>query len=235
MICAFVVDHDRRCGDSGRRRWPRRATSTPRCGSEPGTFMRPNMPGCSTPSLLSKRARTRIVPVAWSSRFSAKSSLPLNGRPRRSARRTVTSRPPAPSCIEPPRVAGVAGIGEVGALIDVEIEVDRIDRDDRGQQGLVRLHEIADRDQAAVDAAGQRRLDLGEFEVEAGPPQRRLRALVLGLRSQGIRGGGRRDSIPTDSRFSSVARRGPTAPWRIRAALLVTSTCDRAASSAAWY
>ena len=71
---------------------------------------------------------------------------------------------------------GVARIGEIEALIDVEIEIDRVERDDRRQQRRVRLHEVADRDQPAVDAARQRRPDLGEFEVEAGsraaPPAR---------------------------------------------------------------
>ena len=74
-----------------------------RFGIEPGTLMRPNMPGCSTPSLLSKRARARIVPVAWSSRFSAKSSVPLNTASLRSATRTTTSSPPPPSCRTLPR------------------------------------------------------------------------------------------------------------------------------------
>src|SRR3546814_4248520 len=58
----------------------------------------------------------------------------------------------------------VARIGEEGALVDIEVEVDRIERDDPRQDGLVRRDEIADGDEVAVDAAADRRPDLGVLE-----------------------------------------------------------------------
>ena len=45
-------------------------------------------------------------------------------------------------------------------------------RHDGGEQRRVGLDEIADRDEAPVDAARQRRLDLGEFDIEAGSLKR---------------------------------------------------------------
>ena len=61
---------------------------------------------------------------------------------------------------------------EVSRLVDVEIDVDRIERDDGGEQcrGAVvaALHEIADTDEMAADAAGDRRHHVGEFDIELG-------------------------------------------------------------------
>src|SRR3546814_13764598 len=71
-----------------------------------------------------------------------------------------------------------------GALVDIEVEVDRIERDDPRQDGLVRRDEIADGDEVAVDAAADRRPDLGVLEVELRVVESRLRALHLGLGSE---------------------------------------------------
>src|SRR3546814_19211453 len=70
-----------------------------------------------------------------------------------------------------------------GALVDIEVEVDRIERDDPRQDGLVRRDEIADGDEVAVDAAADRRPDLGVLEVELRVVESRLRALPLDLGS----------------------------------------------------
>src|SRR3546814_3833795 len=70
-----------------------------------------------------------------------------------------------------------------GALVDIEVEVDRIERDDPRQDGLVRRDEIADGDEVAVDAAADRRPDLGVLEVALRVVESRLRALHLGLGS----------------------------------------------------
>ena len=62
--------------------------------------------------------------------------------------RIARTRPPA---LEPELV-----VFEVGRLIHVEIDVDRIERDDRGEQrraAVGALHEIADADEMAADAA----------------------------------------------------------------------------------
>ena len=79
---------------------------------------------------------------------------------------------------------GLARIGEEGALVDVEVELDRIERDDVGQDRLVGVDEVALGDEPARDAPRQRRLDLGEFEVELRLPHGRLRAVELGLGGQ---------------------------------------------------
>ena len=74
---------------------------------------------------------------------------------------------------------------QVGRLVHVEIDVDRIERDDRGQQGraaVAALHEIADADEMAADAAVDRRRDMGEFEIELGRLQRALGLDLGGLR-----------------------------------------------------
>ena len=63
---------------------------------------------------------------------------------------------------------GVPGVGEVIALVDVEVEMDRVDGDDAGQDGLVLAHEVAGRHPPAVDAPGDGGVDLGVFEVDAG-------------------------------------------------------------------
>ena len=94
------------------------------------------------------------------------------------------------------RVRGVARTGpaalepklvvlQVGRFIHIEIDVDRIERDDRGEQrgiALAALDEIADADQMAADAAGHRRENVGEFDIELGSLQR-----AFGLRLRGVR------------------------------------------------
>lgn len=72
-------------------------------------------------------------------------------------------------------------IGKQPALVDIEIEIDRIERDDRRQYRLVRLDEIARGDEPPVDAAAQRRGDGGVIEIEPGPLNRRLGAAYIRL------------------------------------------------------
>ena len=84
-----------------------------------------------------------------------------------------------------PRAAGaLARVGEIGTLVDVEVEVDRIERDDVGEHRLVGVDEVADGDELARDPAGERRLDLGELEVEPRLAQGRLGAVELGAGGQ---------------------------------------------------
>src|SRR3546814_15075633 len=71
----------------------------------------------------------------------------------------------------------VARIGEEGALVDIEVAVDRIERDDPRQDGLVRRDEITDGDEVAGTAAADRRPDLGVLEVGLRVVESRLRAL----------------------------------------------------------
>src|SRR5688572_14294667 len=60
------------------------------------------------------------------------------------------------------------------ALAEIEIAVDRVDRLDDGEDRLFDLHEVADIDQMAADAAGHRRLDVGVAEIEFRLPYRRF-------------------------------------------------------------
>ena len=77
-------------------------------------------------------------------------------------------------------------VSEVVRLAHVEIEIDRIERDDRGEQrrraaaAPAAADQVADRDEVRADASGERRDDAGEFEVE-------LRVLDCGL--GGVDGG----------------------------------------------
>src|SRR5262249_36343629 len=57
---------------------------------------------------------------------------------------------------------------ERAALVQVEVGVDRVQRDDGGQGRLVRLDHVPRVDEAAADAPALRCLDLGEFDVEFG-------------------------------------------------------------------
>ena len=77
---------------------------------------------------------------------------------------------------------------EVGLLVAVEVEVDRVERDDRRQQRRGRrpgLHQVALGDLGAADATGDRRAHLRPLEVEPGGLHRRLggphRGRALGL------------------------------------------------------
>ncbi|MBA7698797.1 hypothetical protein ES703_107479 [subsurface metagenome] len=66
---------------------------------------------------------------------------------------------------------------EVSRLIHIEIDVDRIERDDGCEQGgasVRALHEVADADEMAADAARNRRLDVGELDIELRRLQRAI-------------------------------------------------------------
>src|SRR5262245_13742277 len=78
----------------------------------------------------------------------------------------------------------VARISKEGALVDIEIEIDRVERDDRSELRLVGLNEIAGRDPAPVDAAGDGRADLGIIEIEFGRRNRGLGAVDLRHRGE---------------------------------------------------
>src|SRR5258708_32867763 len=61
-------------------------------------------------------------------------------------------------------------VGEVVRLADVEIEVDRIERNDRGQGcrrgAVVTAYQVADADPMAADPPPYGRCDLREFDIE---------------------------------------------------------------------
>ena len=77
--------------------------------------------------------------------------------------------------------AGRVGKIQQAAFVDVEIEIDRVERNDCREHGLVGLHEIAGRDQPAVDTAAERRLDFRIFHVERRTVGSGLRAADIGL------------------------------------------------------
>src|SRR3546814_2455824 len=75
-------------------------------------------------------------------------------------------------------------VGEEVRLADVEVEVDRIEGDDRGQQrggvaGAAR-DQVADADAVEADPAGHRCADLGIGQVQLGGPHVRLCNLQVG-------------------------------------------------------
>ena len=78
-------------------------------------------------------------------------------------------------------LAELALVGEIRALIDLEIKVDRVERDDGGQQrgrargGAAAGDQVARRDQMGADAPRDRSGDAAVVEVE-------LRVADLGLR-----------------------------------------------------
>src|SRR5258708_1405111 len=67
-------------------------------------------------------------------------------------------------------LGGGALVGEVVRLADVEIEVDRIERNDRGQQrcsaAVVTAYQVADADPMAADPPRYGCCDLREFHIE---------------------------------------------------------------------
>ena len=86
----------------------------------------------------------------------------LAARPATLPSRLVTSLPPR----------GEPLVAQIGGLVEGELEADRIDRHDGGEQRGVAAgaagHEIAGRHAAVADAAGDRRAQLGELEIELG-------------------------------------------------------------------
>ena len=73
---------------------------------------------------------------------------------------------------------GGALIGEIVALAHVEIEVDRVERHDRGEHrgrgAVAAADQVADAHLMVADAPGERRGDLGELDIELGRADRRL-------------------------------------------------------------
>jgi hypothetical protein len=69
-------------------------------------------------------------------------------------------------------------VAQVGCLVERELEPDRIERHDRGKHrggaGSAAGDEIARRHAAVADAAGHRRPQLGELQIELGLAYRRL-------------------------------------------------------------
>ena len=93
-------------------------------------------------------------------------------------------------------------VADIRRFVEGELEPDRIDRHDGGEQRGIAAgaagHEIARRDAPVADAAGDRRAQFGEFEVERGLANRRLLrgdrgfgdALGLGALVEGLLGDG---------------------------------------------
>src|SRR6476646_7665266 len=71
-------------------------------------------------------------------------------------------------------------LAQEGLLVRLEVDIDRVLRDDASQYGLVGLDELAERQQRATDSAGNRRTHLGEIEIELGGGQRRFSRLHVG-------------------------------------------------------
>src|SRR5258705_10951145 len=76
--------------------------------------------------------------------------------------------------------AGELAIAQEGLPVRLEIDIDRVLRDDAGEHGLVGLDEVAERQQRAADSAGNRRTYLREVEIELGGGQRRFGRMNVG-------------------------------------------------------
>lgn len=75
-----------------------------------------------------------------------------------------------------------AHVFEVGALVRIQVAIDRIERHDAGKQARLRgppVDEITLGDEVAADTPADRRLDLGELHVEASGLDARLRRLQI--------------------------------------------------------
>ena len=123
------------------------------------------------------------MPLAASRRLSTKSTSPLSCSQtliRQSERNFIllaVGRGPGSAL-------GLTGECEKGALVDIEIELDRIEREDVRQDRLVRDDEIALGHELARDSSRQWRFHLRELDVELRLPQRRLRPVHFGLACQ---------------------------------------------------
>ena len=157
-------------------------TSRAGAGWPRATRRRANCPGVMARSGFGTVARAWIVPLLRFTALSMKSSVPCR------------SKLPSPSRLIATlgmRRGAVIGllIGKVVGFAHVEIEVDRVERDDRRQQrrraraASAAAHQAADRDEMRADPPGERRGDAGELEVELGVPDRRLGGVDGGLRA----------------------------------------------------
>ena len=137
-----------------------------------GSRMRTNMPGDSrrTPvpgrlQGLAKTPRTEMLPVVGLTWLLTKLMSPV--------RETVLALQ-AHQDRDLPALAGTLDLALVdgpadpqhGGLVDVEVGVHRVERDDGGQQGLVLVDQVAERVVIAADLAVDGRRDLGEVKVE---------------------------------------------------------------------
>ena len=148
--------------------------------------MRPNWPGVRKNSGFGNSARTRMVPEFRSTWLSTKLSLPWCGQFFSSVRCSSTGTELSRVDFIRP-LLGRALIGEVIELAHVEIEVDRIERDDGGEErgaaaALAAAHQVSDAHEVVADAAGDRRRDVGELDVELRRADRGLARLDRGRR-----------------------------------------------------
>ena len=127
------------------------------------------MPGESIRLGLGNTPRSRSVPVIMSRRLSAKSIMPfvriavLIRQPQKDLELGLAGRAQLPLPLQ-----NHAPQFQQRPLVDVEIGVDRVQRDDRGQRGLIGLDHVARIDQLPAHPAVARGVDLGPREVELG-------------------------------------------------------------------
>ena len=136
---------------------------------EPGTRMRPNMPGVSTRSGLAEhgaaadRARRTVDHVVDEIHVAAMHEILLVEQLERDVDAALAARHLLAAVRE-------TLVAQIGRFVEGEFEADRIERHDGGQHrgvaGRAAGDEIARRNAAVADAAGDRRAQLGEFEVE---------------------------------------------------------------------
>src|SRR4029450_4974810 len=134
------------------------------------------MPGVNSLSPLLNCARPRIVPLARSMTLSTKSIRPGWEKSVSSSSFKRTSVPPRPATS--PLPVASRWYRNSAPLVEGEFEPDRIDRDDCGEQAGIAAgaprHQVALRDPAVADAAGDRRPELGVFGIQLGPAHHQL-------------------------------------------------------------
>ncbi len=135
-----------------------------------GRRIRTNIPGESSrmPCCgfgFGKTPRTEMLPVVGLTRLLTKSMSPWWGKPSALQAHEDRQVHAGPRWFDLPLVDRPAQ-PQQGRLIHVEIGIHRVLRDDRGQQGLVLVHQVAERQVVAADVAVNRRDDLGKVMIE---------------------------------------------------------------------
>ena len=92
-----------------------------------------------------------------------------------------------------------------GRFVDVEIDVDGIERNDGGQHSLIRRNEVAGREEVTARLALDGRSDLAEFQVKLVDRHARLPDLELGF-GLGDRSAVLVDLLRTDRAWSGLHR-----------------------------
>ena len=156
-------------------------------GSPIGSRTRTNRPGTMkrlplASAGLSILARNRSVPVLMSTRLSVKSTTPSCGKSCLVGQADLDGHRLLPLGLDLELALLHQPLDpEHGLLVDVEVDVERIQADDRGQDRVVGLDQVAGVDHAPAEQPGDRGPDFGPVQVELGQVAVGLGDLEVGL------------------------------------------------------